>query len=137
MDIEDKKQEYVRSNPFLVLLGTRILTWQDGLAEIELRIRPDHHNRSGILYGGVLSALLDHGGGLCGTFTEGAGFRPAVTVSMTCNFIGQRSAGTVRVIGRRVQAGRKLYFAEAKVVHEDGGLLATSSSVHRLRGETP
>jgi uncharacterized protein (TIGR00369 family) len=121
-------------SPFLEMLGTQVEEWRDGYARISLRIEPHHLNRAGVIHGGVLATLLDHGGGFCGLYCTVPGNRRyGMTLSLTCNFIGQSKTGLVYVTGQRTAAGRKIYFAETAVHTEEGVLLANGTSVHRFR----
>ena len=119
---------------FLDLLGTRVEEWRDGFSRISLEVQPHHLNRSGVVHGGVLATLLDHGAGFCGLYCTVPGNRRyGMTLSLTCNFIGQSKSGRLIVTGTRKFAGRKIYFADTEIHTEDGTLVATGSSVHRFR----
>ncbi|MBM9595474.1 PaaI family thioesterase [Roseitranquillus sediminis] len=121
-------------SPFLDLLGTRVEEWRDGFARISLEVQPHHLNRAGVVHGGVLATLLDHGAGFCGLYCTVPGNRRyGVTLSLTCNFVAQTRAGVLTVTGRRKFAGRKIYFADTEVHSEDGTLVASGTSVHRFR----
>ena len=126
--------QYYSDSPFLDLLGTKVEEWRDGYARISLVLKPEHLNRAGVVHGGVLATLLDHGGGFCGLFCDVPGnARYGMSLSLTCNFISQTRSGRLEVIGRRTAAGTKIYFAETKIVDGDGATIATGSSVHRFR----
>ena len=128
------EQQYVSESPFLEMLGTKVEEWRDGYVRISLEIRPEHLNRAGVIHGGVLATLLDHGGGFSGLFcTEPGNRRYGMTLSMACNFIAQSKTGKVYVTGTRTSAGRRIYFSSTEVRTEEDVLLATGSSVHRFR----
>lgn len=121
-------------SPFLEMLGTTVEEWRDGYARISLKIEAAHLNRAGVIHGGVLATLLDHGGGFCGLYcTQPGNRRYGMTLSLTCNFLAQAKTGRVYVTGKLTTAGRKIYFADTEVRTEEGVLLATGSSVHRFR----
>lgn len=121
-------------SPFLEMLGTKVEEWRDGFARISLKIEPLHLNRAGVVHGGVLATLLDHGGGFCGLFCAVPGnARYGMTLSLTCNFIAQTSSGILHVTGQRTAAGRRVYFARTEVQDEAGKIIATGTSVHRFR----
>ena len=116
------------------MLGTKVEEWRDGYARISLVLKSEHLNRAGVVHGGVLATLLDHGGGFCGLFCDVPGnARYGMSLSLTCNFIAQTRTGRLEVIGRRTAAGRKIYFAQTEVLDGDGNIIATGSSVHRFR----
>lgn len=128
------EQKHRSESPFLELLGTEVEEWRDGYARISLIIRPEHLNRAGVIHGGVLATLLDHGGGFCGLYcTNPENRRYGMTLSLSCNFVGQSKTGKVFVTGNRTSSGRRIYFTETEVRTQEGNLLATGSSVHRYR----
>lgn len=55
-------------------------------------------------------------------------------MSLNCQFVGQRREGVLLARGRLVRAGRRLYFSQAEVRDEDGGLIAFGASTHRYIG---
>jgi uncharacterized protein (TIGR00369 family) len=127
-------------SPFLSLLETHLEDWRDGYARISIRLKAFHVNRSGVVHGGVLAALLDHAGGMSGLHcTVPGNWRYGMTLSLTSNYIGQARAGTIVATGTRVSGGRKVYFANAEVRTDGGVVLATGTGVYRYRGgsETP
>ena len=126
--------QHESESPFLEMLGTQVEEWREGFARISLTIGPEHLNRAGVIHGGVLATLLDHGGGFCGLYcTKPGNRRYGMTLSLTCNFVAQSKTGKVYVTGTQTTAGRRIYFSETEVRTEEGVLLATGSSVHRFR----
>jgi uncharacterized protein (TIGR00369 family) len=102
---------------------------------ISLVLRPEHLNRAGVVHGGLLATLLDHGGGACGLYCPVPGnARYGMTLSLTCNFVAQTNTGVLTTIGRRTAGGRKIYFAQTEVLGADGVVIASGTSVHRFRG---
>ena len=116
------------------MLGFRIVEWRDGHVRIEMDIRPEHLNRSGVLHGGIISALLDSACGYVGTWcTKEGNVRRVVTVSLTTNFTGQAKGGTITTIGRKRGGGRKIFFASAEVLDGNGQVLGFGDGVLRYR----
>jgi len=116
------------------MLGFRVVEWRDGYVRMEMDIRPEHLNRSGVLHGGIISALLDTACGYAGTWcTKKGNVRWAVTVNLTTNFTGQANAGTITTFGRKRGGGRKIFFASAEVQDANGQVLGFGDSVQRYR----
>ena len=120
--------------PFGRLLGFDIVAWEDGSVAMTMPIRPEHLNRSGVLHGGIVSALLDTACGYAGTWCSRPGHvRWAVTVSLTTHFVGQARAGVLSTTGRRRGGGRKIFMASAEVLDEAGQLIGFGDAVQRYR----
>jgi uncharacterized protein (TIGR00369 family) len=121
-------------SPFLTFIGTKLLDWGDGYARIGLDLKPHHLNRSGVIHGGLLSALMDHGGAFSGLYcTVPGNKRYSMTLSLNSNFLAQGSTGSLIVTGERMSGGRKIYFASTEVRTDGGLLVSASTSVHRYR----
>ena len=124
----------VITNPFTDLLGVQLEHWEDSYVRVRLDVRSDLHNRSGVVHGGVVTTLLDHVGSFSGLYCTRPGHaRFCVTLSLTCNFVGQTKGGSLLAIGRKTAGGRNIYFANSEVRDLDGTVLATGTSVHRYR----
>jgi uncharacterized protein (TIGR00369 family) len=122
------------------MLGARLVAWSDGAATVELALRPEHLNRSGVVHGGALLTLIDQAGAYAGLYCDVPGrMRKAVTVDLDCRFTGQARAGVIRAEGRLVTRGTSIFFARTEVFGPDGALLAFGASTHRFRSgsETP
>lgn len=121
-------------SPFPDLLGARLVSWRDGAATVELIVRPEHLNRSGIVHGGVLLTLIDQAGAYAGLYCAVPGrVRKAVTVDLDCRFTGQARAGVLRAEGVLVSRGRSLFFARTEIFGPDGERIAFGASTHRYR----
>jgi uncharacterized protein (TIGR00369 family) len=116
------------------MLGLRVVEWRDGYVRLEMDIRPEHLNRSGVLHGGIISTLLDTACGYSGTWCKKKGnVRWAITVNLTTSFTGQANGGTITTIGQKRGGGCKIFFASAEVQDENGQILGFGDSVQRYR----
>lgn len=112
-------------------LGFRLIDWRAGFAQISVDLDHRHKNRQGGLHGGTTATLIDAATGFCGVYEPDPEKRRGnVTVSLTVNFVGRAKTGTVICTAEVVRAGRRIYFAEARVHDSDGNLVATADAVY-------
>lgn len=121
-------------SPFHDLLGMKLDEWRDGYARMVCEILPQHANRSGIVHGGVVLAMLDQSAAFAGLWCSVPGnVRKAVTVDLDCRFTGQVTGGRLIAEGRIVSAGRSIFFARTEAFDATGKMVAYGSSTHRWR----
>lgn len=119
---------------FHQLLGYRQVEWVRDRVVLELAIGPQHLNRSGVVHGGVLSSLIDIAASLAGCWTEASQpRRRTMTLALTTNFTGQARAGIIRVTGRVLASGEKIYTSSAEARDAHGNLLAVGQGTFRYR----
>jgi len=117
---------------FNKILDFRIAEWRDGFVRLEVDLAEHHLNRSGVVHGGVLAAMLDAACGYTGVHPkEGGKVRRAVTLSMTTSFTGQARSGTLICTAERRGGGNTIYMASGEVKGPDGKLLAIGEAVYR------
>ena len=134
MDLPDHFRAQAAA-PFHELMGVSMLSWEDGIARMVCTPGPAHANRSGIVHGGVMLALLDQCNAFAGLYCPFPGrTRLAVTLDLDTRFTGQAKLGARLIAeGRVVTAGRNIFFARGEVKDEDGTLVAFGASTHRYR----
>ena len=119
-------------------LGFRMAEWGPGHAVMEIELTDMHLNRAGVLHGGVLGTLIDASCGFCGVWTApGEPIVKAMTLTLTTNYLGQVREGKVRCTATKKGGGRKIFFASAEVLSEDGTLLAMGEGSYRIRQSDP
>ena len=123
------------SAPFHDLLGLVLVEWRDGFARVTCDTVPQHANRSGIVHGGVLLAMIDQTAAYAGLWCSVPGnVRRAVTLDLDCRFTGQVEAGArLSAQARVVSRGRNIFFCRTEVLGPDGSLVAFGASTHRYR----
>lgn len=121
-------------NPFIDLIGARLVEWQPGHCEWALDIAPHHLNTQGSLHGGVIATLLDVACGYSGFCLEANESEArAATISLTVHYLAKAGQGRLIALGRRKGGGRRIFFAEAELICDDGAVIATASGSFRLQ----
>lgn len=126
------------SGGFADLVGYHLTRWEEGLGEGRLEIDQRHLNRQGLLHGGVLTSVLDAIMGYAGIYTAIAERdRRALTLSLTCNFVGAARPGdAVIVLAKQSGGGRSVFFASGEARDQEGRLLGTAEGVFKYRGDS-
>lgn len=92
-----------------------------------------HTNPRGTIHGGVSAIMLDTASGLTASLSEDASATmPALTLSLSINYVSAVSSGQLRAIGRVTGGGRSTKFVDCEIRDEMGTLVATSTGVFRL-----
>ena len=112
-------------------LGFRVVEWRKDYAALAVDIEDRHKNRQGGLHGGVTASLIDAATGFCGVYEPDPEKRRGnVTVSLTINFVGRPKGKTITAVAETIRAGRRIYFASARVTDEQDTLIATAEAVY-------
>lgn len=112
-------EKVLASQPFSVLLGTRLAAFGDGGATLELEVRPELQQQNGYLHGGVLGYAADN----AITFAGGTALGPAVlTGGFTINYLRPAAGRVLRAVAKVVHAGGRqaTCSCELFVLDEDG-----------------
>ncbi len=130
-DALEKARQYHRRIPFIEHLGLKTVALEDGMARLELELRPELTNSFGTAHGGVIMTLLDVA--LCqAARTQHPDSAGIMTIDMATSFIAG-GAGRLVAEGRVLKPGRTTIFAEAEVRNADGTLVAKAIGTVRAR----
>ncbi len=117
------------ANPFFVMMGIEILSYEDGTATLSMKIRPDMLNGSGWLQGGVYVALADEAMALALSTTLDEKQEWIATTTESSNFLRGANGGTLHVTGNVVRRGRHTSFCEATVrIDGPAGKICTTTT---------
>ncbi len=116
------------------LIGYRLRRRAKGEAEIELRLEPKHLNRLMVPHGGLLATLIDTACGFAVAFAQGPDkVLPAVTLSLSMQFLGQAKAGELLVaMAKHDGGGRTIGFASGTVSTDTGRAIARGEATFRF-----
>lgn len=87
------------AQPFSAMLGTELLAFEPGVAELGLALRPEHLQQHGFAHGGVVSYLADN----ALTFAGGSVLGDSLTAEFKINYL--RPARGARLLARAKVAG--------------------------------
>ena len=119
--------------PCAELLGWRLLDarLEEGWIRLAFEGKPEFCNPAGFIQGGMLSAMLDDTMGPA-VLVMSEGRLYTTTISMTVNFLSPARPGPIVGEARVTQLGKTIAFVEAKLMGEDGTVLATATASERL-----
>ncbi|MEC8963042.1 MAG: PaaI family thioesterase, partial [Pseudomonadota bacterium] len=101
------------------LLGFRLVEWRSGYAVLDVELDDRHKNRQGGLHGGITASMIDAVTGYCGIYEPDSSKRRGnVTVSLNINYISRPKGARLRATAELIRAGRRLYFASARVTDD-------------------
>lgn len=113
--------------PFTKWLNGRIIGAKRGEVFLEIDVRKEMSNPTGILHGGMQSAILDDVIGIT-TITLGyAGF--LISIDMHVDFLGKVKIGeTIKAHGKIVREGSHIFHADGELIDINGKVIATATS---------
>ncbi|WP_372966148.1 PaaI family thioesterase [Marinobacter sp.] len=119
-------------NPFIALLGARLLEWKPGYCEWQLRIRPEFMNTREGLHGGATATLLDVACAYSGFYPENGHLNcRASTLSLTTQYLSPVQGDLVTARGWLTGGGQKIYFADAELLEGDKVVAKASGNFRR------
>ena len=94
---------------------------------------PKHLNRLNVPHGGALATLIDTAAGIAVAFAQGPDkVLPAVTLSLSMQFLGQAKVGDVlTATARRIGGGRTVAYGTAEIKNQDGRAIARGDATFR------
>ena len=110
--------------PVAALLGMRLVSLSPGHARVSLKLRPEHRNFNGFVFGGIIMALADQ------AFAYGSNSLsyPSLASQFNIHFIAGASVSDELIAECRVvRSGRRVGVSEIKVVNQDGKLIAQAT----------
>ncbi len=117
--LENIRQHGRSANPFFCQMGINIISYAEGAAVLDMRVRPDMHNGVGWLQGGMLVALADEAIALA-LYTLLKDNEGIATISESTSFIKGVREGVIVAKAKVIRKGRRVAFAEAEVFLENG-----------------
>jgi uncharacterized protein (TIGR00369 family) len=132
-DIAGRKDWKHPGSGYSQLIGYRVTRWDTGYCEMELTVEPKHLNRLDVPHGGVLATLIDTAAGIAVALAQGPDkVLPAVTLSLSMQFLGQAKLGDIlTATGRRIGGGRTVAYGTTEITNQDGRAIARGDATFR------
>lgn len=113
--------------PFSKWLNGIILHAKRGEIELEFQLRPEMANPTGLLHGGVHSAMMDDAIGMCTGTLGYEGF--LITINFSINFLGKVKVDEkVRVKAKIVREGRNIVNARCDIYDMNGKIISSGQA---------
>jgi len=127
-----KLYELASSSPFLHHMQMKLISVSWDRAMVELETGNCHLQPYGIVHGGVLATLIDTAAfwAAFARLPEDVGL---VSVDLKLNYLKPVKTDTLTAAGYCLRPGKTISYAEAKVVDEEGDLVAHGTSTLMLR----
>ncbi|MDX1456748.1 MAG: PaaI family thioesterase [Marinobacter sp.] len=110
-------QHILAAQPFSVLLGTRLETFEPGKAVLTLAVREELKQQHGFVHGGVVSYLADN----ALTYAGGSVLGDSVTSEYKINYLRPALGDTLMARASIISAGKNQAVCQCEVValHQD------------------
>lgn len=116
-ELFDFGKTILEQQPFSVLLGTELKTFEPGKAELSLAVRDELKQQHGFVHGGVVSYLADN----ALTYAGGSVLGDSVTSEYKINYLRPALGQTLLARASVTSAGKKQAVCQCQVVAIDGG----------------
>lgn len=116
-DLFEFGQHILAAQPFSVLLGTRLETFEPGKAVLTLAVREELKQQHGFVHGGVVSYLADN----ALTYAGGSVLGDSVTSEYKINYLRPALGDTLMARASIISAGKNQAVCQCEVValHQD------------------
>ena len=133
MPAEEKHTETINklkaaelNEPVAKFLGMKLVELTPGYAKIMMKLKPEHQNFNGYVFGGIIVAITDQ------AFAYGSNSvaHPSVATQFNVNFISAAGADDTLIAECRVlHSGKRAGTSEITVTNQDGKLIARATGV--------
>ena len=126
---KQKAANALHSLAFAKLVGMRLVDIRPNEAVIQMQMRDDLRQPSGVLHGGVTATLIDTAMAFA-VRTHLADHEYTATIDLTVHYLRPHTSGTVTCTAKCVRAGKRIFTVSADVVNDEGKLIATGLSTY-------
>jgi len=133
MEFSEERRQFainkLNNVPFSKLMGMRLVDIRPNEAVIEIEMRDDLKQPSGLLHGGVTATLIDTAMAFA-VRTHLTDTEPTATIDLTVHYLRPHVEGKAVCTARVVRPGKRIFTVSAEVHNEEGKLIATGLSTY-------
>ena len=133
MDFPEDRRRFATDKlnnlPFAKLMGMRLVDIRPNEAVVEIEMRDDLKQPSGVLHGGVTATLIDTAMAFA-VRTYLTDTEPTATIDLTVHYLRPHVEGRAICTARVVRPGKRIFTVSAEVHNEEGKLIATRISTY-------
>ncbi|MDP2919914.1 MAG: PaaI family thioesterase [Dehalococcoidia bacterium] len=121
-----------KTEPIAKFLGMKLVEYKPGYAKVTMKLKPEHQNFNGYVFGGIVMSLADQ------AFAYGANSMnfPSVATQFNIHFISAAEPTDELTAECRVlRSGRRAATSEITVTNQSGKLIAKATGVTVPVGE--
>jgi uncharacterized protein (TIGR00369 family) len=122
-------KERLNDLPFAKLLGMRLTAIRPSEAVVEIEMRDDLRQPSGVLHGGVTATLIDTAMAFA-VRSHLDDTEPTATIDLTVHYLRPLVNGNAICTARVVRPGKRIFTVSADVHDAAGKLIATALSTY-------
>lgn len=120
------------TEPIAKFLGMKLVEFSPGYAKVTMKLKPEHQNFNGYVFGGIVMCLADQAFAYGGNSLS----YPSVATQFNIHFISAPEAGDKLTAECRVlRSGRRAGLSEMTVTNQAGKLIAKATGVTVPVGE--
>jgi acyl-CoA thioesterase len=112
------------SEPVARFLGMELEKLSPGYTKVTMKVKPEHQNFNGMVFGGIIMALADQ----AFAYASNSIVRPNIASQFNIHFLAAPEAGArLTAEGRVLKQGRRVGVTEITVTDEAGTLIARAT----------
>ncbi len=127
-----KLKEAAKNEPIANFLGMKLVKLTPGYAKVAMKLKPEHQNFNGYVFGGIVAAIADQ------AFAYGSNSlnHPSIAVEFHINLISAPEPNDeLTAECKVVKSGRRAGISEMTVTNHAGKLIAKATGVTIPVGE--
>ena len=121
--LEELKSK-AKSEAIAAFLGMELVELSEGYARVSMKLKPEHVNFNGMIFGGIIMSLADQ------AFAYGTNsvITPNVASQFNIHFVAAANVGDDLIAECHVaKSGKRVCISEMSVTNQDGKLIAKAT----------